>query len=332
VAACSPYGTFPTTRGWPEKQRYGDLPEYSMAEGSDIQQFASFDEEARMLIEGGETAKRLPSATSQWFLRTSKEIDQLIAEARALIPDDLDREFVSTVTDLGILSNLALYHSRRIPAAVSYRIFVRTGDPDALDDAIAYESGAIEAWSQIVQAAGDVYTSDLKMGVREAGYMRMTHHLSGHWKDELGYLGEGLEQLKALRKTLQDTTRTGKAPVYKAAPSASNRERFQIRHEAVHSAPAGEDISIRAQVQAEAGVRWVRLRYRAVNQYLDYRTLPMEKGPEEDSFQAVVPAGQIDPQYDFMYFLEVMDHEGHGMIYPDLELETPYVIVRLERN
>ena len=35
------------TRGWAEKQRLGDLPAYAKAEGSDIQQFASFDEEAQ---------------------------------------------------------------------------------------------------------------------------------------------------------------------------------------------------------------------------------------------------------------------------------------------
>ena len=99
------------------------------------------------------------------------------------------------MTDLRILSNLALYHSRRIPAAVSYRIFQRTHDISALDEAIKYEKNAIEAWKQIVNAAGDVYTSDLKMGVDEAEYMGIDHRLSGHWKDELSYLETGLENL-----------------------------------------------------------------------------------------------------------------------------------------
>ncbi len=52
VAACYPYGYFPMTRGWAERQRLGDLPSYARAEGSDIEQFASFDEEAKNLIEG----------------------------------------------------------------------------------------------------------------------------------------------------------------------------------------------------------------------------------------------------------------------------------------
>ena len=52
VASCYPYSAFPMTRGWAEKQRLGDLPAYAKAEGSDIQQFASFDEEAQMANRG----------------------------------------------------------------------------------------------------------------------------------------------------------------------------------------------------------------------------------------------------------------------------------------
>ena len=59
VAACYPYSYFPMTRGWAEKQRLGDLPLYAQAEGSDLEQFASFDEEAQMLLQGGESCERL---------------------------------------------------------------------------------------------------------------------------------------------------------------------------------------------------------------------------------------------------------------------------------
>jgi len=342
VAACAPYGAFPTTRGWPEKQPFGDLPAYAGAEGSDIQQFASFDEQARILIEGGETAKRLPSATSRWFLNRSREIDRLIREATRLVEDDQDREFISTVTDLGILSNLALYHALRIPAAVSYCIFKRTQDPNALDDAMNYESQAIEAWRRIVETAGDVYAPDLRMGVREARFMGIDFRLSGHWKDELANLEDGLAALKSGRSALAETPGERTAPAYEAAPDVPSDEIFQIEHEAVTHAPAGEDIRISAHVKATNGIRWVRLRYRAVNQHLDYKTIPMNHADEdafhavvpagEDLFHAVVPADEIDPKYDFMYFLEVMDEEGHGTIYPDLEKETPYIIVKLDRN
>ncbi len=331
VAACSPYSKFPTTRGWAARQPFGNLPEYANAEGSDIQQFASFDTEARLLIEGGETAKRLPSATSLWFEQVHQEVDKLITEAKAAMPDVQNREFISTITDLSILSNLALYHSNRIPAAVSYRIYERTGDPHALDDAITYEGKAVEAWRKIVSSAGDVYAPDLMMGIREADYRNINHHLSGHWKDEISYLETGLEQLHAQRSSFKEPGQARIAPAYKAAPDINYQAVFQIQHQAVRTAPLDQAIKISANVTAPAGVRWVRLRYRSVNQHLDYQTLPMVADAGSDNYQVSVPADQIDTRFDLMYFIEVMDNDGHGRIYPDLDVEAPYVIVELER-
>ena len=115
--------------------------------------------------------------TSIWFEQTSSDINKLIRKAEKAVGNNKNKEFNSTITDLKILSNLALYHSRRIPAAVSYRLFERTKDVSALDNAIAYERNAIEAWRQIVDAAGDVYADDLMMGVREAEFDGITHHL-----------------------------------------------------------------------------------------------------------------------------------------------------------
>ena len=331
VAACSPYAKFPTTRGWAGKQRFGSLPEYAKAEGSDIQQFASFDTEAKILIEGGETASRLPSNTSLWFDQTHQELEQLISKAEAAGPGSENKEFVSTLTDLSILSNLALYHSRRIPAAVSYCIYKRTGDPFALEDAIAYESKTIEAWADIVEAAGDVYASDLMMGVRSAGHRGMNHHLSGHWRDELGFLYNELEELKAERKNLSNREEARSSPVFVQATPAKHKDLFQIEHQPLRTSQVGQDIKVSAHISAPAGIKWVRLRYRSVNQKLDYLSMPMTAQAGGEIYQAVVPVDQIDSRFDFMYFLEVMDKNGNGRIYPDLEVETPYVIVELKR-
>lgn len=325
VASCYPYSSFPMTRGWAEKQRLGDLPAYAGNEGSDIRQFANFDEEAQILIEGGESPKILPSANSRWFEQASAGIDQLIAEAEAAIGTRNNKEFNSTITDCRILSGLALYHARRIPAAVSYRLFERTRDPSALDDAIQYERNAIGAWRQIVGAAGDMYADDLMMGVRVAD-------LCGHWKDELLSLEKGLAGLEEKRRNFTAGRASGKAPHYIPASDLKEDEKMQIVHQPVASAPVGSPITISVRVNAPAGVKWVRLRYRAVNQELDYQTLPMLPAGKKDLYEATVPAGQIDPKWDFMYFIEVMDKNSRGSICPDLNKETPYRIVKLIRT
>lgn len=330
ITSSYPYRLFPMTRGWAEKQRLGDLPVFARAELSDMQQFANFDEEAQIRIEGGETARMLPSLNSLWFKQTSLELDKLIGQAEKSMRDKENKEFKSTIVDLKILSNLALYHSRRIPAAVSYRIFERTQNVSALDEAIAYERQAMEAWRQIVVAADGVYTDNLMMGVCVAD-------LCGSWKDELVALENGIRKLEEKRKSLPLETDVNKPTPVKTASyieSVSDIDfdkLFQVTHEKVTRLPVGQPLVITARITAPAGVKWVRLRYRSVNQEFEYETLPMEKTDGKNSYQAVVPAAQINPEWDFMYFIEMMDNNGHGRIYPDLNKETPYTFVSLIR-
>ncbi len=44
-----------------------------------------------------------------------------------------------------------------------------------------------------------------------------------------------------------------------------------------------------------------------------------------------IPSSFIDSKWDLMYFVEVMDTNGRGRMYPDLEKETPYVVVSARR-
>ena len=90
-------------------------------------------------------------------------------------------------------------------------------------------------------------------------------------------------------------------------------------------------MTVTAQVHDPSGVVWVRLRYRSVTQFQDYRTFEMLPTGRTDEYRATVPGEHVDPQWDFMYLIEAMDACGNGAIYKDLELETPYVVVRLER-
>ena len=325
ISSSYPYSLFPTTRGWAEKQRLGDLPSFAKAQLTDLQQFLNFNEEAKMLLEGGETAKMRPGTNSLWFQKTSADINQLIDDAEKAIGNNRNKEYNSTIVDLEILSNLALYHSRRIPAAVSYSLFEQSNDVAALDDAIAYEKSAIEAWRQIVAAASDVYADNLMMGVCVAD-------LCGSWKDELVALEKGLVSLEQKRKSFTPTGPVKQAPHYTVVPDMNYDQQFNIIHQPLASVAVGAPATIKVKVNAPAGVKWVRLRYRNVNQEQDYQTMPLLATGEKDTYQAIVPASQINPKWDFMYYLQVMDNRGNGRIYPDLNKETPYIITTLKRN
>jgi len=406
VAYTYPYDMFPTTRGWVGKQRMKDLPEYAKALPSDTQQFLSIDEAAKNRLEGIDSAQFSPEQSSQWFADVSKDVLGLIGQTEQKIGEHRNKEFDSTIVDMKILAYLALYHSCRAKAGVSYALFKHSGDINALDNAIELENEAVGAWTRLVESAGDIYSENLMMG-------RASADLTGHWRDELPKLNAGMDKLREQRRSFKPSVTDSKitiahVPIRKAQPGSklvisatiSAREPVsaakvgyrsgqgdyvwvdmkqiesfiysatikaqdvtaelnyvieasiggestrtepimvavtvdskapQVKHEHITRAPAGKPLTITAQVSDAAGVKWVRLRYRSVTQFQDYKTLEMTASGTGDQHKAIVPGQDIDEKWDFMYLIEIMDNNGNGAIYPDMETETPYIVVKLDR-
>lgn len=323
TASVFPYSKFPATVGWPEKQRWGDLPEYSRAEGSDTAQFQGLDEAARDILNGTESAKLSPQENSEWFAQTSRDVLAEVKKAeRAESRKQRSKEFDSTMVDLKILAHLAGYHSQRILSGLDYALFRHSHNVRALDEAIVHERLAIREWQDIVRAAGDVYTNNLMMG-------RRSMDLTGSWRDELAALKKGLATVEQERRDFKTNGLTVASLPRLEDPARGDAPILQ--HTPVVTARPGEPLRITAKVTGASGVKWVRLRYRAVSQYQDYETLPMQRVGSSDEYEATVPGDKIVPKWDFMYYFEVMDNSGNGKIYPDFEKETPYVIVKLER-
>ncbi len=91
-------------------------------------------------------------------------------------------------------------------------------------------------------------------------------------------------------------------------------------------------LKVTVKVISQSGVKWVSLSYRSVNQDVEYQSMPMLPTGAKDTYEAMVPGNQIDPNWDFMYFIKVMDNDHNGIIYPDLNKETPYIFVNLIRK
>jgi len=103
-----------------------------------------------------------------------------------------------------------------------------------------------------------------------------------------------------------------------------------VSHIPVKDCTADKPLAITAEVTDPSGVKWVRLRYRGLNQHQDFRTLPMLPTGRNGEYGAEIPADHISPEWGLMYFIEAMDARGNGTIYPDLERETPYVVVKVD--
>ncbi len=409
-----PYNRFPTTRGWPEKQRREDLAEYAKADPSDTEQFLGMTDAARVWLTGEESPKRWPHSSSRWFNGVADEVLRDVAEVERQSSRGANRELDSTLVDLKILGQLARYHANRANAGFAYALWTESHDLNALDRAITHETKAVESWDQIVRAASDVYAPNLRMGLDRAG-------LTGHWRDELEALRRDLGILENQRRTfapaadgdapaiahvpvrrlragedmvveatiagprnvaratvslrvdgrfsdvpLQSTGRYTYRALVPAARLAGNfsyiihasdeagrvatwpppgtrtsagsvvvtddRDPPTVSHAPIAHAPAAQPLRVAARVTDPSGVKWARLRYRPVSQYEDYKSLEMRRVASTDDYEATVPASDVTPRFDFMYFIEVMDNAGNGAIHPDLETDQPYIVVGLDRG
>jgi hypothetical protein len=322
VAAAYRYTYFPTTRGWAEMKRQDDLPAFAGLEGSDTQQFMSPRDEARRLLNATDTAQRLPEETGRWFADASAGILAELAAAEQTIGTHAGREFISTATDLKILAALARYYASRLPAAVSYDLYKETGDLPSFDAALEDEARAIQAWSDIVTAAGDVYNDKLPFGA--PGYFPR------HWKEELQQLHVDFDRLKAARQAA--VARPGAGAVPRPEAGVAGAAPVVTLGSAAQTATSGHDFRVSAKVTSSSPIKWVRLRYRHLTQYEDYQTAEMTSDPAAAAFSGRIPAAFVDPKWDLQYFVEVMNANGRGRMYPDLDKETPYVVVPVIRS
>lgn len=325
VAASYLYPRFASPQGWPELQRMEDLKHFALnSKPSDIQQFASPKEEAELIIKKKPSFRILPSETSKWFSNISKDILNDVEKAEKTIGVYRNNEFVSTITDLKMLAYLAEYHSQRLLAAVNYNLYDKTMDLAAFDKALSFESNAVEAYGRIVESAGDVYNQQLDFGSNKALF-------PGHWSKEHKRLENELESLKQTRTEIKDSIFEKDLIAPLKVLITDDNEPPTVELLRVKSAPINKPLKIEAEVSDASGVKNVTLRYRHVNQFEDYQSIEMTKTDVSDTYEATVPSQFFDGKYDVMYFVKVMDTKGNGKIYPDLEVEIPYVVVKLDR-
>lgn len=413
VASSYNYNYFPTTRGWAEKMHFGDLENFSKGGGTDIQQFVSFEEEAINIIEGRDDPRLSVFENSKWFAAIADSILQTVERAEKERGKKIksDKEFISTKTDLNILAYLAIYYSYRVKAAVYYKIFEKTDNLIALNEAIDNEEMAIQGWKSIVDAAGEVYARDLMMGT-----CRM--NMCGNWETDLQQLNEEFQRLKEFREnflrnpgneqfiikhiparniepgkklTVSAYIKSGDIKEVRCAvKSGSGDYRYiemdpdgemifktevnsntydtaiyyyieavnnngirsffpqngiqnpiavritddvsgpEASFDRVKYAAIEKPLNITARVKDLSGVQWVRLRYRHLTQFEDFETVEMKLDSQTGFYTGQIPASFITPSWDIMYFIETMDEVGNGRQFPDFEIETPYVIVKIK--
>lgn len=300
VAASYLYPRFASPQGWPELQRMEDLRHFAnKSKPSDIQLFASPLEEAELIINGGFTPRQLPSQISAWFMNISNGILSDLEKAEKAIGAHGSNEYVSSTTDLKMLAYLARYHSQRLLAAVSYKLYEMTGDLVSFDQALEYESQAVSAYGNMVEAAGNIYNMQLDFGSNPALF-------PGHWKNEHQRLEEELEELKGIRSQLLNSKEI--TPLFAHIP--------------VRTSLLKEDISIEATARITSGIEEASILYSVDED--PFRSVSMEIS-EEGVCSGLIPGGKREGS--LKYYLEIRDKGGKKVYFPENAAASPIEVI-----
>jgi hypothetical protein len=112
-------------------------------------------------------------------------------------------------------------------------------------------------------------------------------------------------------------------PAPSLPPLPIPQQRPAIAHEPVRSAAPNQPLHLTIRVSPPARAALIRLHYRAVNQLVPFKTLESRDG------DFTIPAADVSPNWDLMYYFEILNPENTGWFEPDPHTATPYYIVTI---
>jgi hypothetical protein len=308
---------------------YGDTPSpkrFGTVSSLDPELFSCVDEFAAEVVNGQRSGKYSPLDVARWLDGCAQAAARHLAEAEAQIADRNDPSFRRWAVDVAIQSGLGRFFAQKLRAGVAYALYARTGDVDAIRDAIEAYRAARTAWAEAAERAQGIYRDDLTFG-REA-------FLRGHWADRLSAIDQDIADMEAVWEEVAAAGRPTKDEGQRTKEFALEREVTPARcdHTPPESFRPGEpleiDVTLR-EVEAGAMPIAVRLHYRHVNQAERYRVMELERAGER--YRATIPGEYTDSAYPLQYFFELRDAHGRAWLYPGFAADLsnqPYLVVR----
>jgi len=172
---------------------------------------------------------------------------------------------------------------------------------------------------------------------RDGQWRSIDMQATGRWQYEANLpVTDSIDQIRYFIEARDDRGRVSCMPAASAEDPivmtiTDDDQPPQVNLERVQAPKPGKNVDVTAKVWDPSGVKWARLRYRHVTQFEDYQTTQMQYDSQTGLWSATIPGEFVIPQWDLMYFVEAVDTRGNGRMYPDMDVEMPYVIVKLDR-
>jgi len=328
---------------WPEMDTGGPLREYMHIQPSDPAQFYAiaqwkrtpgwrwedWDETPGYIedrLAKRVTGKWTPGMVADRLERLATTIEaQWTGAARDKQPT---AEWKMTEVDHHLLAELAHYHAAKIVAAMELALYESDHNGARVQNAEGFANLALDAWKRLVSLTAPVYHRDLVFGIaKDSPRSKLGNHHTGDWRDRLPEVEADAVSLTELRQKLGlSADRDAARRLHSALENQSWMPLPRIRSKdgivAHWRSDGGVDIQV--TVPASNLLQRVVLHHRPLDQTRDWKVSEMHS-TDSRLFQVTVPPDQIDPQFEWQCYIELLGAHG-GMCWPSWEEGQPYTV------
>jgi len=289
-----------------QKNSYSDTPSpkvFGNVSPLDPQLFSRVNDYADELIKGERSGKYTPVEVAQWIEDYADAAAKSLTEFERKASDKSTPEFRQLDIDVKIQIGLGRFFGAKFRAGVLYRVYEKSGNADALAEAVKAYKRARAAWAELADAGRNVYMTDVTIGELP--------QLRGHWTDRLAAIDHDIAAMQA------NTVPAPEKPdpnVKKLIQEVIGRPNRPAHHVHSDSAQAGPLLGIALKLEKSAQA--VRLYYRHVNQGERWQSIAMQANGKE--FQATIPDAYTHSLYPLQYYFEIQREDQHVSVFPGL--------------
>jgi hypothetical protein len=270
-------------------------------------------------INGERSGKYTPIEVAHWIETYAAEATTSLARGDGRATGNRV-EYRRVTIDVAVAADLGRFFGAKVRAGVLYRIFERSGDRAALEQALKLYHAAREAWAGIAARTRGVYMADITVG--EARQLR------GHWADRLPDIDADIAAIEAKLGSARAAQSGG--PIARAISAALDRPQRRVvagRHTPPASFKPGHPLPV--EFAGERDYRSVLLYYRRVTQAERWQSEAMQSAGR--LWRAAIPSEYTKSPYALQYYFEAREAPEFAALYPGFGEQLtgqPYFAVR----
>jgi hypothetical protein len=286
----------------------------------DPQLFSRINDFADELLKGECSGKYSPVEVAQWIEQLASAALRGLAEAEARVEAKDQPGYRRTAVDVAIQAGLGRFFGAKFRSGVLYRIYERTGNRTALEEALKMYRAARTSWAELANRAKGVYVADITVGEHP--------QLRGHWMDRLPAIDADIALMakQADRVTGAEVSTDRVEIAIKAALGRRGRDSVACEHQPAAKFHPGQPLSIELSPAKPVSAR---LYYRHVTQAERFESAEMQYSAGR--YRATIPAAYTSSPYPLEYYFELRHGPESAWLYPGFRADLtgqPYFVVR----